>query len=266
MMIVDFDPIIFSLGPIVLRWYALAYIAGFLLGRYYILMLIRGPARAIGITVAHIDTFFIVSVIAVILGGRLGYVLFYNPAYYMAHPLQILMIWQGGMAFHGGLAGMGLAIWWFSRRHNIITLALADMIAAAAPCGLFFGRIANFVNAELWGHPTTLPIGVIFPRVDQQPRHPSQLYEAALEGLVLWAILYFAIFHYRALARHGLVTGVMLGLYSIFRFWAEFFRVADAQLGLLAWGLSMGQWLSMATMLGAVAVLLSTHRSLANDY
>ena len=270
----DISPEIFSiaLGPVefALRWYALAYILGFLLAWALIVALVKRPALWPGgqapMLPAQVEALVTYIVIGVILGGRLGFVLFYQPGYYLTRPQEVLFIWQGGMAFHGGLAGAAIAGWLFSRRQKVPPLALGDAMALVAPIGIFLGRIANFINAELWGSPTTMPWGVIFPGVAAQDcpwdwdgpcaRHPSQLYEAALEGLVLGLVLAWLVWRRGALRRPGLVTGVFLAGYGAARFVVEFWRMADPQfitpdnpaghvLRLGAAGLSMGQLLSL---------------------
>ena len=239
------DPVAFEIGPLPIRWYALAYLAGFVGGWRYAVYLARrrsGPPSA-----GDIDDLLTWVVIATILGGRLGYVLFYNPAHFLEHPGQILAVWQGGMSFHGGLLGVVLAVAWFARARRIPPLALGDVVAPAVPIGLFFGRIANFINGELYGRPTDLPWGMVFPAADAQPRHPSQLYEAALEGVLLFAVLAVLAGRPGVQARAGLLTGVFLAGYGIVRFLVEFTRAPDQQLaGLVAaTGLSMGQLLSV---------------------
>ena len=239
------DPVAFEIGPLQIRWYALAYLAGFIGGWRYAVYLARrfpGPPSA-----GDIDDLLTWVVIATILGGRLGYVLFYNPAHFLEHPGQILAVWQGGMSFHGGLLGVVLAVAWFARVRRIPPLTLGDVVAPAVPIGLFFGRIANFVNGELYGRPTDLPWGMVFPAADAQPRHPSQLYEAALEGVLLFVVLAVLAGRPGVQARAGLLTGAFLAGYGIVRFLVEFTRAPDPQLaGLVAaTHLSMGQLLSL---------------------
>jgi len=253
-----------------LRWYALAYIAGFLLAWATVAAVMRRPAFWPGgvapMPPAAVEGLLTWVIVGVILGGRLGFVLFYQPGYYLSHPHEILFIWQGGMAFHGGLAGAAMAGFLYCRRHGVPPLQLADAMALATPAGLMLGRIANFINAELWGRPTDLPWGVIFPGSAAQScpwdwvgpcaRHPSQLYQAGLEGLVLGLVLFWLVWRRGALLRPGLTTGVFMAGYGLARFVVEFWRVADAQfitpdnpaghvLRLGAAGLSMGQALSL---------------------
>jgi len=237
----QFDPVALSLGPIAIRWYGLMYLMAFglffFLGRYRAR---RDPWR--GVSYALIDDLLFFGVLGVVLGGRLGYVLFYKPAYYAAHPLEMFAVWQGGMAFHGGFLGVLVAAWWVARRHRIGWLALTDFIAPLIPCGLAAGRMGNFINAELWGRASDVPWAMVFPQGGPVPRHPSQLYQFALEGLLLFAILWL----YSARRRPaGAVSGAFLLGYGVFRFATEYFREPDEFLGLLAFDLSMGQWLSL---------------------
>ena len=230
-----------TLGPFALRWYALAYIAGLLLGWRYMVALIRGTklwgAAKAPATEPQLDDFLFWATIGVILGGRLGYIAFYKPDMIWKNPGELPAIWHGGMSFHGGLIGVALAIIFFARRHKMPLWSLADIVAAAAPIGLFFGRLANFVNAELYGRASTAPWAVMFPQRDimghlsyTEPRHPSQIYEAILEGLVLFALLRFATHHRLTLKRPGLTTGLFLLGYGVFRFLVEFVREPDAHM------------------------------------
>jgi len=285
----DLSPEIFSLDlggfHFALRWYALAYIVGILLGwRIARAALARGrlwPGGQAPMSAAQLEALMTWIILGVILGGRLGYVLFYQPGQYLADPLAIVRVWEGGMSFHGGFAGVVVAVLLFCRRHGIALGPVADLIALATPPGLLLGRLANFVNAELWGRPTTLPWGVIFPGAAAQDcgllaatacaRHPSQLYEAALEGLVLGALLLWLGFRAGALRRPWLVSGSFFAGYGIARFLVEFVRQPDAQfvtpgnpLGLAlhwqGWGLTMGQLLSLPMILVGVALVLRARR------
>ncbi len=289
----DIDPVLFSvhiLGiELAIRWYALAYIAGLLLGWQYVAYLARRPALWGGrpaLTVEQADDLLTWMILGVIIGGRLGYVLFYQPAYFAAHPAEILAVWQGGMSFHGGFLGVATGIVAFSLRHGLPILGVGDAVAAAAPIGLFFGRIANFINGELWGRPSLAPWAVIFPGEAAQTcppdwllpcsRHPSQLYEAALEGLLLFAILAVAV-HRGALARPGRIFGIFLIGYGLSRIVVELFRQADAQfvtpdnphghvlrLG-AEWGLTMGQLLSLPMILVGLFLVVRSMRRPARD-
>jgi phosphatidylglycerol:prolipoprotein diacylglycerol transferase len=259
----EIDPVAIQLGPIAVRWYALAYIAGFVLGYMYcVRMATTTPAS----WTRHPDAtdvadFLTWAVIGTILGGRLGFVLFYMPQHYLANPLQVLQVWEGGMAFHGGLVGVAVAIILFARNRGRAVFAMGDLIACAAPIGLFFGRIANFINNELWGRPSDLPWAMTFPIPDhletyfpEVPRHPSQLYEAALEGLVLFALLYVLRRNERIAARPGMLTGIFLAGYGVARFVVEFARAPDVQIGLIGGVVTMGQILSIPMVLVGVAI------------
>lgn len=240
------DPVAFSLGPIDVRWYALAYIAGFVLGwKYCVLLVARLPLAPHMPDREMIDDLLAWIILGVIVGGRLGYILFYQLDFYAANPEEMIKLWRGGMSFHGGLLGAGAAIYLFSLRKGVSFWVLFDLVAAAAPIGLFFGRIANFVNGELYGRVTDVSWGVIFPSGGDIPRHPSQLYEAIFEGAVLWFLLFLFIIYYNALVKNGLLTGLFLCGYSLARFTIEFFRMPDEEIGLILDYLSMGQILSV---------------------
>lgn len=246
LMFPEFDPVAFSIGPLAVRWYALAYLAGFVLGwRLALKLADRAPATAGQPRRVDYDDFISWGVLGVVLGGRLGYVIFYNGPFYLAHPVEALHVWQGGMSFHGGLLGMVVAIVAFTRRRKINTLAFGDVAATAAPIGLGLGRIANFINGELVGRPVTnpdsVPWAMVFPRVDMLPRHPSQLYEAGLEGLVLFIVMITLMMRTDVRRRPGLAFGIFTCLYACFRAFAELFRTPDAQLGFLTEGMTMGQ-------------------------
>lgn len=266
-----------------LRWYALAYIVGLILAWRIVVRLMKRPdlwRKKPPMDPAQPEDLLTWIIIGVVLGGRLGFVLFYQPGYYLAHPAEILMIWQGGMAFHGGILGVIVATWLYCRRYKIPLIETGDAIAVSAPVGLFLGRIANFINAELWGRPTDLPWGVIFPGGAAQDcpgviglcaRHPSQLYEAALEGLILGLVLLWLAYRKGALKRPGMLIGVFLAGYGAARFLVEFARQPDAQfisegnpLG-LAWhvggiGLTQGQALSAPMILIGLFLILRTRR------
>lgn len=251
----NFDPVLISIGPLAIRWYALAYIVGILLGWLYARMLIRNDSLWGGrapLTVGNFDDFIVWITLGIILGGRLGYVLFYNPAYFAANPLEIVQVWGGGMSFHGGFAGCVIAVLLFARSAKIPVLSLGDLTCAVAPIGLFLGRIANFINGELWGRPTDVPWAFVFPGAGPLPRHPSQLYEAALEGLVLFVVLAIAV-RLGALKRPGLTIGLFGIVYALGRSFCEFFREPDPQLGFLWGGLTMGMLLSIPLFLAGVA-------------
>jgi phosphatidylglycerol:prolipoprotein diacylglycerol transferase len=247
------DPVAFSIGPIVIRWYALAYLAGFVVGWRWCMALARNGAH--GLRPELYDEFLTWAVIGVILGGRIAYVLFYNAAEYWDHPLEALKIWRGGMSFHGGMTGVIISALLFTRRHKISFFAFTDLLACVAPIGLGLGRLANFVNGELYGRVTDVPWGIIFPRGGDLPRHPSQLYEACAEGLLLLIIL-FVLSRFSAIrARAGVLSGSFLLLYGAMRFSIEFFREPDAQLGFLFAGATMGQLLCVPMIVGGGGII-----------
>ena len=252
------DPILFELGPVKIRWYSLAYIAGIVIGWWYLLKLIDRPGAPMARR--HADDMVFYATLGIIFGGRLGYVLFYKPGYYLENPLEILQLWDGGMSFHGGVIGTSLGILWLARKHGLQWLRIHDYVACCVPFGLFFGRLANFVNGELWGRgPTDVPWAVVFPTGGPIPRHPSQLYEAGLEGLVLFAVLWFLFWKTEARYQPGKLVGTFLLGYGLSRFFVEFFRQPDEHLTSLAQqsGLSMGQWLTVPMILGG-AYLVAT--------
>ncbi len=256
-----FDPIAFAfgpftvggmtLGPFAIRWYGLMYLLAFGM------LLVLGKKRAresmlTGWRAIDVDDMLYYGVFGTILGGRLGYVLFYKPMYYLAHPLEIVAVWQGGMSFHGGLLGVLIAMWFYSRNRGKRWLDVMDFVAPLVPLGLGAGRIGNFINAELWGRPTDGTWGMIFPRVDNLPRHPSELYEFALEGIVLFVILWTYSKRPRPM---GAVSGLFLVGYGCARFICEFAREPDDFLGFLAMGLTMGQWLSLPMIVAGVIMM-----------
>ena len=252
----QFDPVALQLGPLAIHWYGLMYLAGFMtflwLGRKRIATL-NDPL----INSKLLDDIMFYGVLGVILGGRLGYVLFYKAAYYFAHPLEIFAVWQGGMSFHGGFLGVLIAMAWFAHRHRLRWLQLTDFIAPLVPPGLAFGRFGNFINGELWGRPTDVPWAMIFPKVDNLPRHPSQLYEFALEGVLLFTLLWL---YARKPRPVGAVSGLFLIGYGSLRFLVEFTREPDDFLGLLSLGMSMGQWLSLPMVIAGVLLMVFSLR------
>jgi phosphatidylglycerol:prolipoprotein diacylglycerol transferase len=243
-------PVLFHWKFIVIRWYSLAYLAGILLGWWYLLKLVSQPGSPMARR--HADDMVFYATLGIILGGRLGYVLFYNPAQYFHHPGEIFMLWDGGMSFHGGVIGTSLGIFYLARKQHLSWLRIHDYVACCVPFGLFFGRLANFVNGELWGRVTTLPWGVIFPTGGPDPRHPSQLYEAALEGILLFLVLWYAFWKTRARYEPGKLVGIFLLGYGLCRFLVEFIREPDQQLIAFtqATHLHMGQWLSLPMIFG----------------
>ena len=270
----QFNPVALQLGPLAIHWYGLMYLAGFMaflwLGRKRIAILnnIQGYkpnkqyAKKDGRTPFNyklLDDLLFYGVLGVILGGRLGYVLFYKASYYLGHPLEIFSVWQGGMSFHGGFLGVLAAMLWFAKVHDLRWLQITDFIAPLVPPGLAFGRLGNYINGELWGRPADVPWAMIFPSVDNQPRHPSQLYEFALEGVLLFALLWLYARNPRPI---GAISGLFLIGYGSFRFLGEFTREPDNFLGLLSLGMSMGQWLSLPMLMaGIVLMVISTRRA-----
>jgi phosphatidylglycerol:prolipoprotein diacylglycerol transferase len=252
------DPVLVHIGPFAIRWYALAYICGILLGWAYARALIRSERLWGGrapLSVIDFDDFVLWVTLGIILGGRIGYVLFYNLPHFAAHPLEIFQLWSGGMSFHGGFTGCVVAVVLFARKRGIPILSLGDLTCAVGPIGLFLGRIANFINGELWGRPTDVPWAIVFPHGGPLPRHPSQLYEATLEGLVLLAMLALLI-RAGALKRPGLIIGSFAVIYAIARTISECFREPDAQLGFLWGGATMGQLLSLPLLLAGICFVV----------
>jgi len=257
------DPVLIELGPLVVRWYSLAYIMGLILGWLYVRSLSATPIywkKSSPLKTIQLDDLLLWVTLGVILGGRFGYVLFYNLKYYLAHPVEIFALWQGGMSFHGGLLGVSVAILIFCKLKKISTLSVFDLVTAAAPIGLFFGRIANFINGELYGRVSDVPWAIIFPTGGPEPRHPSQLYEAALEGVLIFLVLNFLIKHKDAFKTPGLVSGAFLILYGLSRICVEFFRMPDAHIGFLTGGLTMGMILSIPMILLGLYVTLRTQK------
>ncbi len=265
------DPVLVNLGPFPIRWYALAYIAGFVAGWAYARHLCGREALWGAVrhpTPASIDDLVVYVALGIVAGGRLGYILFYNSGYYLAHPLKVLVLWEGGMAFHGGLIGAVVGLWLFARKHGANPLTVADVVAGGVPAGLFFGRIANFIKPELWGRPTDVPWAMQFPLPLPNgtpcrppllcdltpPSHPSQLYEAGLEGLLLF-ILLAVLIRAGALRRPGLVAGAFAIGYGAARIVSELFRQPDAQLGFLFGGATMGMLLSLPLILAGLGLV-----------
>ena len=252
------NPVLVQWGPLAIRWYALAYIAGLVLGWRLIRHIVSADRYWKGLkrpSVDSIDDLLVYCAFGVIIGGRLGDVLLYDPHYYFAHPLEIFKIWEGGMAFHGGLIGAFIGILMFSYRYGVRPLTVLDLCSLVAPIGIFLGRIANFIRPELWGRPTNVPWAVIFPGTDGQPRHPSQVYEALLEGLLAFVILY-VLAQMGVLRRPGIITGTFAVLYGAARIVSEFFREPDPRLEDLGQGLTMGMVLSLPLIAAGVGVLV----------
>jgi phosphatidylglycerol:prolipoprotein diacylglycerol transferase len=260
----EFDPIAISIGPFAIRWYALAYIGGIVIGWLYARSLLKneklwgGPAP---ISLLQLDDFILWVTLGIILGGRTGYVLFYNLPFFAAHPAEIFELWKGGMSFHGGFMGCVVAVMWFARKNGIPILSLGDITTAVGPIGLFLGRIANFINGELWGRPADpgLPWAMIFPTGGPLPRHPSQLYEAGLEGILLFTVLAVMI-RFGALKRPGLILGSFITLYACARITGEHFREPDPQLGFLWGGLTMGMLLSLPMVIAGIILIVKAWR------
>ena len=262
----NIDPVAVSIGPFAIRWYALAYISGIVIGWIYARALVRseklwgGPAP---IAPVQLDDFILWVTLGIILGGRTGYVLFYNLPFFIDHPAAIFKLWEGGMSFHGGFLGCVVAVMWFAYRNKIPILSLGDITTAVAPVGLLLGRIANFINGELWGRATdaSLPWAMIFPHDPTQlPRHPSQLYEAGMEGILLFTVLAVMI-RFGALKRPGMILGSFILIYGLTRIAGEHFREPDVQLGFLWGGLTMGMLLSIPMLIvGAILIVLAVRR------
>jgi phosphatidylglycerol:prolipoprotein diacylglycerol transferase len=251
------DPVLISIGPLAVRWYALAYIVGIIAGWFYARTLIASKRLWGGsapLTIIDFDDFVIWITLGIILGGRIGYVLFYNFGHFATHPFEIFELWNGGMSFHGGFIGCGVAIVLFALRRGVPMLSLSDVVTAVAPIGLFLGRLANFINGELWGRPSDVWWAMVFPNGGPLPRHPSQLYEATLEGLVLFVVLAALVWR-GGFKRPGLVTGAFAIGYGVARIICELFREPDAQLGFLWGGLTMGMLLCVPLILVGVALL-----------
>lgn len=250
----DIDPVLIQIGPFAIRWYALAYVAGILIGWRYITSLVKTerlwPLRGPAASVAQIDDLILWLTLGIIVGGRLGHVLFYTPALIWTDPLEVFKTWHGGMSFHGGALGVLVAILLFARVNKVDVYRLGDVITAAAPIGLFFGRIANFINGELWGRPTDVPWAMVFPDAGIMPRHPSQIYEALLEGLLLFVVLRLAIHRGKLLNRRGVVAGAFFLGYAICRIALENVREPDAGMPDFPLGLTMGMMLSIPMVLG----------------
>lgn len=264
----EIDPVIFQIGPLAVHWYGLAYVAGILIGWFYARRLAMNNAlwrnETPAVTLQQLDDFLLWAAGGIVLGGRIGYILFYDLGSVLANPIRAIEIWNGGMSFHGGFLGTTLAMIIFARRNGIVLWSLFDIVAAVVPIGLFFGRIANFINGELWGRLSSMPWAIVFPTGGPFARHPSQLYEAALEGLVLLCVLAWFIYHRQALKSPGLVTGTFVLGYALSRIFVEFFREPDAQIGYLVGGwLTMGMLLSLPMALAGIWAITRARRAAA---
>ena len=261
MIVHNFDPVLVDFGFLQIRWYSIAYIGGIVLGWVYAIKIIKkikfNQYNFQSVTVESFDSLVTYLIIGIMVGGRLGYVFFYNFQFFFYNPVEIAKIWKGGMSFHGGLAGMIISVFIFSKKNNINFFALADLISLVAPVGLFFGRIANFVNTELIGRITDFPLAIIYPSIDNLPRHPSQLYEALLEGGVLFIILLFTFSKYYSKKKYGKISGIFLSFYGIFRFLIEFLREPDQQIGLIFNFFTMGQLLCVPLIFSGFIILYS---------
>ncbi|MCK3776525.1 prolipoprotein diacylglyceryl transferase [Ensifer sesbaniae] len=264
----EIDPVIFQIGPLAVHWYGLAYVAGILIGWFYARRLAMNTAlwrnETPAITLQQLDDFLLWAAGGIVLGGRIGYILFYDLGSVLGNPIRAIEIWNGGMSFHGGFLGTTLAMIIFARRNGIGLWSLFDIVAAVVPIGLFFGRIANFINGELWGRLSSMPWAIVFPTGGPFARHPSQLYEAALEGLMLLCVLAWFVYRRQALKSPGLVTGIFVLGYASSRIFVEFFREPDAQIGYLVGGwLTMGMVLSLPMALAGIWAIARARRAAA---
>ena len=268
MIVHNFDPVLLDLGLFKLRWYSIAYILGIILGWYYAVSIIdktrENTLNFVRVKRTDFDNLIIYIVVGIILGGRLGYVIFYNLNYYSQNFSEIFMVWRGGMSFHGGLLGVIISIFIFSKNTNANFFKYADIISCVAPIGIFLGRIANFINSELYGKISTVPWSVIFPNVDAYPRHPSQIYEAVLEGLVLFFLINYFALRKKLLFKSGYVSCLFLISYSILRLFSEIFREPDSHLGLYFTYFSLGSLLSLVTIIIAIFIILNIKKNEKN--
>jgi phosphatidylglycerol:prolipoprotein diacylglycerol transferase len=260
----EIDPVAFSIGPFEARWYALAYVAGLILAFWYMKRLVRQPALwngQLAATPQQLDDLFLWATFGVILGGRLGYVLFYDPIYFANHPLDIVKLWQGGMSFHGGFLGVIVACWGFAGMQGLRLDQLLDLAAASVPLGLGLGRLANFINGELYGRMTDVPWSMVFPHGGPLPRHPSQLYEALLEGVLLFILGRIATHRFQVLSHPGRLAGIFALSYALIRIFVEFFREPDVHIGFYAGFITRGMVLSLPMILIGMWLLLRSRRT-----
>lgn len=256
MIFPNINPIIVSVGPLSISWYSLAYVCGIVAGWAYAVRIVK--KFKIDITTKALEDFISWAILGIIIGGRLGYVLIYDPAKYFADPISILKIYEGGLSFHGGIVGLAISSYYFCKKHKINILIFSDVLVVVAPIGLFLGRIANFINSELYGRVTRMPWGVVFPNSDLQTRHPSQLYEAFLEGLILFIILAYTTFKLKTIKVPGLNSGIFLIFYSLFRISIETLREPDLNIGFIFNNLTMGQILSLPMLMIGVYLIIRT--------
>ncbi len=265
----NIDPVAIAIGPLSIKWYGLAYMAGLILGWLYVRRLLSTPSlwakKQAPFGIERVDDLLLYVTLAVIIGGRLGQVVLYDPAYYLEHPLEVFQVWRGGMSFHGALIGSAIAIVLFARQFKVPVRSVMDLCCAASPFGLLFGRVANFINAEHWGRVTDAGIGMVFPNGGSEPRHPSQLYEAALEGLVMMIIMRVMTHWVLGLKRPGLVTGVWLVWYAIARTICEFFREPEAVHALNIAPFTVGQMYSLPMLLLGIYFIIIARRDASNE-
>ncbi len=250
----NINPVIFSIGPFSVYWYSMAYVFGVIFGWFYAYKIIK--RFKIGVTAANLENFVIWAILGIIIGGRLGYVLLYDPIKYLSNPILIFKTYEGGMSFHGGMIGLIIFSYFFCHKYKINFLLLCDILATVCPIGVFLGRITNFINGELYGRVTTIPWGMIFPNSDLQIRHPSQLYEAFFEGIILFLILAYATFKYKTIKIHGLNLAISLIVYSVFRIIIEIFREPDFHIGFIFNNLTMGQILSLPMLIVGIYLII----------
>lgn len=255
----------FSVFSIEIRWYALSYIFGLIIGQIYLKNIIKLKTYKKFLNKKNIEDFLLWAMLGIIAGGRIGYIIFYNLSYYISNPTKIFYVWQGGMSFHGGLIGIILVTFFFTNKNNIKFFALLDLICSAAPIGIFFGRISNFLNGELWGRESTMPWAIIFKCAGALPRHPSQLYEAFLEGILIFAIIYYSIFKLNFLNSPGKISGLFCILYSSSRIMIEFFREPDRHIGLIYSNYTMGMLLSLPLLIIGIYLFLSKNNQLNKE-
>ena len=269
MIVHSLDPVLIDLGFFQIRWYSIAYILGIILGWLYANKIIKSTEKNkynfVQISTQQFDSLIVYLVIGIIIGGRLGYVIFYNLEYYSQNFFEIIKLWQGGMSFHGGLLGVVISIIIFSKKNKISFFKIADIVSCVAPIGIFFGRIANFINGELYGKISSLPWSVIFPSAGNSPRHPSQIYEALLEGIVLYLIINYFALKKDLIYKPGFISSLFLIIYSILRIFSEIFREPDSHLGLLFNYFSMGTLLSLLTIIFGLFIILFVKKNEQNN-